>query len=295
MVSLAYGRSTGFAVDPIEKKPLYHFFPGSDVLSFGTVGCNLGCRFCQNWNISRARESGREMESLTPEDVVALARSARSPAIAFTYNDPVIWAEWAIDVARAARRRGIRTVLVTAGYVEEKAREDLFAGMDAANVDLKGFTEAFYSRFTLSHLAPVLETLEWLARQGRVWTEVTNLLIPGLNDDPAGIRKLAAWIGEHMGPDVPLHFSAFRPTWKMTDRPPTPPGTLTEARRIAREVGLRHVYTGNVHDEGGQTTLCPRCREAVVVRDWNAVRRNRLGPGGACPGCGEKIAGRFDG
>jgi pyruvate formate lyase activating enzyme len=259
------------------------------------VGCNLGCRFCQNWNISRARESGREMESLTPEDVVALARSARSPAIAFTYNDPVIWAEWAIDVARAARRRGIRTVLVTAGYVEEKAREDLFAGMDAANVDLKGFTEGFYSRFTLSHLAPVLETLEWLARQGRVWTEVTNLLIPGLNDDPGETRKLAEWVGEHMGPDVPLHFSAFHPTWKMTDRPPTPPGTLAEARRIAREVGLRHVYTGNVHDESGQTTSCPRCREALVVRDWNAVRLNRLGPGGTCPGCGEKIAGRFDG
>jgi pyruvate formate lyase activating enzyme len=295
MVSLAYGRSTGFAVDPIEKKPLYHFFPGTDVLSFGTVGCNLGCRFCQNWNISKARESGREMESLTPEDVVALARSARSPAIAFTYNDPVIWAEWAIDVSRAARRRGIRTVLVTAGYVEEKAREELFAGMDAANVDLKGFTEAFYSRVTLSHLAPVLETLEWLAREGRVWTEVTNLLIPGLNDDPGETRKLAEWIGEHMGPDVPLHFSAFHPTWKMTDRPPTPPRTLTEARRIAREVGLRHVYTGNVHDEGGQTTSCPRCREAVVVRDWNAVRRNRLGPGGTCPGCGERIAGRFDG
>jgi pyruvate formate lyase activating enzyme len=293
MVSLAYGKSTGFAVDPIEKKPLYHFLPGTSVLSFGTVGCNLGCRFCQNWNISKARESGRGMASQSAEEVVALAESSGCPSIAFTYNDPVIWAEWAIDVAREARRRGIRTVFVTAGYVEEKAREEIFAFMDAANVDLKGFTEEFYARATLSHLAPVLETLEWLAREGRVFTEVTNLVIPGLNDDPAETRRLAEWIGKHMGPDVPLHFSAFHPAWKMTDRPPTPPETLTQARRIAREVGLRHVYTGNVHDRDGQCTLCPGCGQGLVVRDWNAVRKNRLGPGGTCPGCGERIAGRF--
>jgi pyruvate formate lyase activating enzyme len=293
MVSLAYGRSTGFAVDPIEKKPLYHFLPGTDVLSFGTVGCNLGCRFCQNWNVSKARESGRGMASLTAQEVVALAASSGCPSIAFTYNDPVIWAEWAIDVAREARRQGIRTVFVTAGYVEEKAREEIFAFMDAANVDLKAFTEDFYARVTLSHLAPVLETLEWLAREGRVFTEVTNLVIPGLNDDPAETRRLAEWIGKHMGPDVPLHFSAFHPTWKMTDRPSTPPATLTQARRIAREVGLRHVYTGNVHDQDGQCTLCPGCGQGLVVRDWNAVRKNRLGPGGICPGCGERIAGRF--
>jgi pyruvate formate lyase activating enzyme len=294
MVSLAYGKSTGFAVDPIEKKPLYHFLPGTDVLSFGTVGCNLGCKFCQNWNISKARESGQSMATFTPEDVVAIAESSGCPSIAFTYNDPVIWAEWAIDVARAARLRGIRTVFVTSGYVEPSAREEIFASMDAANVDLKAFTEDFYARVTLSHLAPVLETLEWLARDRKVWTEVTNLVIPGLNDDPAETRRLAEWIGEHMGPDVPLHFSAFHPTWKMTDRPRTPPATLTEARRIAREVGLRHVYTGNVHDPDGQTTFCPGCGEAVVERDWNAVQRNRLGPGGTCRRCGERIAGRFE-
>jgi len=295
MVLLAYGKSTGFAVDPIEKKPLYHFLPGTDVLSFGTVGCNLGCRFCQNWNISKARESGRGMVPLTAEEVVALAESSGCPSIAFTYNDPVIWAEWAIDVARVARRRGIRTVFVTAGYVEEKAREEIFACMDAANVDLKAFTEEFYEKVTLSHLAPVLETLEWLARDGRVWTEVTNLVIPGLNDDPGETRRLAEWIGKHMGQDVPLHFSAFHPTWKMADRPPTPPATLTQARRIAREVGLRHVYTGNVHDREGQSTLCPGCGQVLVERDWNSVRRNRLGPGGTCQGCGERIAGRYEG
>jgi pyruvate formate lyase activating enzyme len=293
MVSLAYGRSTGFAVDPIEKKPLYHFLPGSGVLSFGTVGCNLGCRFCQNWSTSKARASERGMPSVTAEQVVALAEAEGCPSIAFTYNDPIIWAEWAIDVAKVARRRGLRTVLVTSGFVSEKAREEIFSWMDAANVDLKAFTEDFYAKVTLSHLAPVLETLEWLARDGRVWTEVTNLLIPGLNDDPAETRRLATWIGERMGPDVPLHFSAFHPAWKMTDRPPTPPATLTRARAIAREVGLHHVYTGNVHDPEGQTTFCPACRAALVARDGNSVRKNRLGPGGTCRSCGERIAGRF--
>jgi pyruvate formate lyase activating enzyme len=295
MVLLAYGKSTGFAVDPIEKKPLYHFLPGSEVLSFGTVGCNLGCRFCQNWDISKAKASGQGSETHTPEQVVDLAVLAGCPSIAFTYNDPIIWAEWAIDVARVARRRGIRTVFVTSGFVAERVREEIFSWMDAANVDLKAFTEEFYAKVTLSHLAPVLETLEWLVRGGRVWTEVTNLLIPGLNDDPEETRRLAEWVGAHLGPDTPLHFSAFHPSWKMTDRPPTPPATLTRARRIAREAGLRHVYTGNVHDPEGQTTFCPGCGEPVVVRDWNAVRAYRLGPGGTCRSCGERMAGRFEG
>jgi len=293
MVSLAHGRSTGFAADPVEKKPLYHFLPGTQVLSFGTVGCNLGCRFCQNWSTSKARESGRAMIEATAEQVVDLAEANGCPSIAFTYNDPVIWAEWAIDVAREARRRGVRTVFVTSGYVAERAREEIFAWMDAVNVDLKAFTEPFYAKVTLSHLGPVLETLEWLARQGRTWTEVTNLLIPGLNDDPAETRRLSEWIGSHMGQDVPLHFSAFHPAWKMTDVPRTPPETLTRARRIAREVGLRHVYTGNVRDPEGQSTLCPGCGATVIERGWNEVSRNRLGPGGSCPGCGERIAGRF--
>ncbi len=294
MELLAYGKSTGFAVDPIEKKPLYHFLPGTEVLSFGTVGCNMGCRFCQNWSTSKARATERSMETRTPQQVVDLAVSAGCPSIAFTYNDPIIWAEWAIDVAREARSRGLRTVFVTSGFVEEKAREEIFSWMDATNVDLKAFTEDFYAKVTLSHLAPVLETLEWLARDGRVWTEVTNLLIPGLNDDPEETRRLAGWILSHMGPDVPLHFSAFHPAWKMMDRPRTPPGTLTRARRIAREVGLRHVYTGNVHDPDGQATFCPRCGKAQLARDWNTVHRNRLGPGGKCGDCGERIAGRFE-
>ncbi|MFL5263400.1 MAG: AmmeMemoRadiSam system radical SAM enzyme [Anaeromyxobacteraceae bacterium] len=291
LVSHAYGRSTGFAVDPIEKKPLAHFYPGTNVLSFGTAGCNLGCRFCQNWDISKAKLAERASRSCTAREVVDLAVEARCPSIAFTYNDPVIWAEWAIDVAKEARARGVRTVFVTAGYVGEAAREDIFRHMDAANVDLKAFTEGFYGKITLSHLAPVLETLAWLART-EVWTEVTNLLIPGLNDAPEETRALAEWVGEHMGAEVPLHFSAFHPDYKLMDRPPTPPATLTRARAIAREVGLRHVYTGNVHDAEGATTSCATCGERLIERDWFAIRQSRLRDG-ACPSCGARLAGRF--
>lgn len=292
MVSLGYGQSTGFAVDPIEKKPLNHFYPGTPVFSFGTAGCNLGCRFCQNWNISKARLNTLRATSSTPQQIVNLAVEAGSPSIAFTYNDPVIWAEFAIDVAREAHQRGLKTVFVTAGYVREQARQEIFAHMDAANVDLKAFTESFYAKATLSHLAPVLETLEWLAKRTRVWTEVTNLLIPGLNDDPKETQALAEWVRDHMGADVPLHFTAFHPDFKMIDRTPTPPATLTAARAIAREVGLRYVYTGNVHDREGQTTYCPGCGQAVIERDWQAVRSYCL-KGDACRSCGSRIAGHF--
>jgi pyruvate formate lyase activating enzyme len=292
LVTLGWGRSTGFAVDPIEKKPLDHFLPGSRVLSFGTAGCNLGCRFCQNWDISKARLADRRAEEWDPARVVDLAVELGAPGIAYTYNDPVIWAEYAVDVAREARRRGLFNVFVTAGYVHARAREEIFAHMDATNVDLKAFTEGFYAKVTLAHLAPVLETLEWLARERRVWVEVTNLVIPGLNDAPAETRALAEWILGHMGPDVPLHFSAFHPDYKMLDRPPTPPATLAAARRIATEVGLRHVYTGNVRDPEGQTTYCPGCRAPVIERDWFAIRAARLAAG-ACAACGTRIAGRF--
>ena len=292
MVSLGYGRSTGFASDPIEKKPLNHFLPGTQVLSFGTVGCNLGCRFCQNWDISKARASERAMGEHTPGAVVDLAVRSGCPSIAFTYNDPIIFAEWAIDVAREAHARGLKTVFVTNGYVTREARAEVFEHADAANVDLKGFTEAFYAKATLSHLAPVLETLEWLARETRVWVEVTNLMIPGLNDDPAETRALAEWVRDHMGADTPLHFTAFHPDYKMLDRPPTPAATLTRARAIAREAGLRYVYTGNVRHREGQATYCPGCGQAVIERDWFAVRAYRL-DGDRCRACGHRIAGRF--
>ncbi len=294
LVTTAWGRSTGFAVDPIEKKPLAHFRPGSTVLSFGTAGCNLGCRFCQNWDISKARLGERRSgDGFTPERVVQLALEEGAPGIAFTYNDPVIWAEYAIDVARAAHEAGLFTAFVTAGYVGPEARAEIFPHMDAANVDLKAFTEEFYAKVTLAHLAPVLETLEWLARDGRTWVEVTNLVIPGRNDAPEETAALARWLVEHMGPDVPLHLTGFHPDFMMRDVPPTPAATLTRARAIAIGEGLRYVYTGNVHDTGGQTTYCPACGEPVIERDWHAVRRIRM-RGAACASCGAPIAGRFD-
>jgi pyruvate formate lyase activating enzyme len=293
LVTSGWGRTTGFAVDPIEKKPLDHFLPGSTVLSFGTAGCNLGCRFCQNWDISKAREVERLSEDAwTPERVVDLAVRAGTPGLAFTYNDPIIWAEYAIDVAQAAHARGLFTVFVTNGYVSPGAREDIFRHMDAANVDLKAFTEGFYERATLSHLAPVLDTLAWLAKESSCWVEVTNLVIPGLNDAEDEVRGLADWVVSHMGPDVPVHFTAFHPDYKMRDRPPTPPRTLTRARELARAAGLRYVYTGNVHDREGQTTFCPGCGAKVIERDWFAIRAVRMN-GSACARCGTRIAGRF--
>jgi pyruvate formate lyase activating enzyme len=232
-------------------------------------------------------------DAWTPERVVALARETGCQGVAFTYNDPIIWAEYAIDVAQAAHAAGLYTVFVTSGYIGAEARRDVFRHMDATNVDLKAFTDDFYARQTLSHLAPVLDTLEWLARETGVWAEVTNLMIPGLNDAPEETRALSEWIVGHMGADVPVHFTAFHPSYKMLDRPPTPPATLTRAREIAHAAGLRYVYTGNVHDPSGQTTYCPKCRVAVIERDWHAVRAVRL-ERGACAACGTRIAGRFD-
>jgi pyruvate formate lyase activating enzyme len=293
LVTNAWGRSAGFALDPIEKKPLAHYLPGSTVLSFGTAGCNLGCRFCQNWDLSKMRPGeGTAEDGWTPERVVALALEARAPGIAFTYNDPVIWAEYAIDVAEAAHAAGLFTVFVTAGYVSPSAREEIFPHMDAANVDLKAFTEAFYAKVTLAHLAPVLDTLAWLARFGRTWVEVTNLLIPGLNDAPEETRVLARWLMDQMGPDVPLHLTAFHPAFRLLDRPATPARTLGVAREVAQREGLRYVYTGNIRDPEGQTTYCPSCGTAVIERDWHTVRRSRM-RGSACIACGARIPGRF--
>jgi len=293
LVTTGWGRTTGFAVDPIEKKPLSHFYPGSTVLSFGTAGCNLGCRFCQNWDTSKARmDEAASEEEWTPSRVVDLARRMRAPGIAFTYNDPIIWAEYAIDVAREAHARGLFTVFVTNGYVGAEARADIFRHMDAANVDLKAFTEEFYARQTLSHLEPVKETLEWLARETDVWVEVTTLLIPGLNDGDDETRMLARFVRDRMSPDVPLHFSAFHPAYRMLDRPRTPARTLTRARAIALAEGLRYVYTGNVHDREGDTTFCPACGAKVIERNWFAVEAVRM-RGPLCAACGTRIAGRF--
>jgi len=295
-VQLGYGRSTGFAVDPVEKKPLNHFHPGTPILSFGTAVCNLGCKFCQNWDISKARLDAEDLRASTPAQVVALAEAHGCPSLAYTYNDPVIWAEYVVDVARAARARGVKNVLVTAGYVTEEARGELFADADAANVDLKAFTEEFYWKTTGAHLEAVLETLKWIHHRTPTWLEVTTLLIPGHNDGEDEIRRLVAWFRENLGPDVPLHFSAFHPDFKMMDVPPTPPETLRRARSAALAAGLRYVYLGNVHDAEGQTTYCAGCARPLIVRDWFAITRYEVDVedgAGACPHCGHPLPGHF--
>ena len=292
LYSLGYGSSTGFAIDPIEKKPLNHFLPGSEILSFGTAGCNLGCRFCQNWSISKAKLDEAQSVDVTPEDVVALAIKHGAPSIAFTYNDPVIWGEFVMDISRAARERGLKSVMVTAGYITPEARPEVFRFIDAANVDLKAFTERFYHRLTFSHLDPVLDTLIWLKRETDVWFEITNLMIPGENDGEDETKRLASWVVENLGESVPLHFTAFHPDFKLTDRPATPAATLKRARQIACSVGVKFCYVGNIHDRDGQTTYCPACRRALIRRSWHEILEYNLNAN-RCP-CGETIPGFFD-
>ena len=294
MVLTTYGRSSGFCIDPIEKKPLNHFYPGSSVFSFGTAGCNLACKFCQNWDISKSREMDTLMDAASPEAIARIALAQGCKSVAFTYNDPVIFAEYAMDAADACRALGIQSVAVTAGYMHDVARREFYAKMDAANVDLKAFTDEFYVRQTGAHLQPVLDTLAYLQHETDVWFEITTLLIPGLNDSPAEMEAMSKWIVRELGRDVPLHFTAFHPDYKLTDLPPTPPSTLRRARAIALAEGIRHVYTGNVHDTEGGTTRCPGCNRAVIVRDWHDILTYRLTADGHCDECGTAIAGRFE-
>ena len=293
MVLTTYGRSSGFCIDPIEKKPLNHFYPGSSVLSFGTAGCNLACKFCQNWDISKSRDMDRLMDQAGPQAIAAAARRHGCRSVAFTYNDPVIFAEYAMDVADACHDAGIKTVAVTAGYMHARPRQAFYAKMDAANVDLKAFTEDFYFRQTGSHLQPVLDTLRFLRHETQVWLEITTLLIPTKNDSEDEVRRLSAWVAAELGPDVPLHFTAFHPDYKLTDLPPTPASTLTRARAIALAEGLRYVYTGNVHDSEGGSTRCPGCGDALVLRDWHRILAYRISAEGRCIRCASPIAGRF--
>jgi pyruvate formate lyase activating enzyme len=264
------------------------------VLSFGTAGCNLACKFCQNWDISKSREMDRLQDRASPQRIAEAARAAGVASVAFTYNDPVIFAEYAMDTADACHALGVQTVAVTAGYIHPAPRKDFFARMDAANVDLKAFTDKFYLEQTASHLAPVLDTLQHIRHESGCWLEITTLLIPGLNDSTPELQALCRWIAAHLGPDVPLHFSAFHPDYKLNDLPPTPAATLQRARRIAQDAGLHHVFTGNVHDTEGGTTACPSCQAPLIVRDWYAVLSYALDEAGGCPHCGTALAGRFD-
>ena len=294
IVLTTYGRSSGFCVDPIEKKPLNHFYPGSSVLSFGTAGCNLACKFCQNWDISKSREMDTLMDAASPEAIAQAAQRAGARSVAFTYNDPVIFAEYAMDTADACRALGVKTVAVTAGYIGVDARREFYAKMDAANVDLKGFTDEFYVKLCGARLQPVLDTLVYLKHETDVWFEITTLLIPGKNDSAAEIEAMSKWIFKELGPDVPLHLTAFHPDYKMTDLPRTPARTLTCAREIALREGIRYVYTGNVHDRTGGTTFCPGCAKAVVVRDWHEILSYELTPAGRCTHCDAQLPGCFE-
>ena len=294
MVLTTYGRSSGFCIDPIEKKPLNHFLPGTPVLSFGTAGCNLTCKFCQNWDISKARSFDRIQDLASPEAIAEAALQTGCRSVAFTYNDPVIFLEYAVDVAQACRERGIKTVAVSAGYISPEPRIEFFRHMDAANIDLKGFTDGFYRNLCSAKLGPVLETLEYLEHETNVWFEITTLLIPGENDSASEIEAESAWIMDRLGPDVPLHFSAFHPDWKLVDSRPTPPATLRMARRIAKDAGIRYVYTGNVYDPAGQATYCHSCGAMLIGRDRYDLTAWKLSADGSCDECGTSCHGVFE-
>jgi pyruvate formate lyase activating enzyme len=293
MFLTTYGRSSGFCIDPIEKKPLNHFYPGSSILSFGTAGCNLACKFCQNWDISRSRDMDRLADQATPEAIAAAAVDRGCKSVAFTYNDPVIFAEYAMDIADACHSRGVKAVAVTAGYIHAQARREFYSKMDAANVDLKGFTDEFYWKLCGARLAPVLETLVYLKHETNVWLEITTLLIPGKNDSDEELQAESKWIMKALGPDVPVHFTAFHPDHKMNDIPATPAATLTRARRIAMDAGLNYVYTGNVHDATGGTTYCSSCRKALIARDWHRIDAYAVSSEGTCPECSTALPGHF--
>lgn len=292
LYSLGYGRPTGFGLDPIEKKPLNHFYPGTKILSFGTAGCNLGCKFCQNWSISKAKIDEHNSFSASPEEVISIAKKNHSPSIAYTYNDPTIFGEYVIDISKLAREEGINNVMVTAGYIDKQARKDVYKFIDAANVDLKAFTENFYFKLTSSHLNDVLDTLIWIKKETDVWLEITTLLIPDENDSQEEIKKMCSWICQNLGDDVPLHFTAFHPDFKMRNKGRTKLETLISAYQIAKTEGVKFVYLGNVSYEAGQTTYCPSCSTELINRSWHDVIINRMNKN-KCSKCGSEISGRF--
>lgn len=293
LVTLGYGKPTGFAIDPVEKKPLNHFLPGTKILSFGTAGCNLGCKFCQNWSISKAKLDDSNSLKAAPEDVVKLAKENDAPSIAYTYNDPTIFGEYVIDISKLAREENIKSVMVTAGYIDKEARKDVYKYIDAANVDLKGFTERFYWKNTYSHLNDVLDTLVWLKNETEVWMEITTLLIPDENESEEEIKSECEWILKNLGDSVPLHFTAFHPDFRMIDKERTPGYLLTRARNIAISMGIKYCYVGNVRNVEGQTTFCPGCGTALIQRDWHIVISNNL-KNNRCNKCGTEIVGIFN-
>lgn len=294
IVLTTYGRSSGFCVDPVEKKPLNHFLPGTGTLSFGTAGCNLACKFCQNWDISKSREMDTLSDQASPEKIASTAKMAGARSVSFTYNDPVIFMEYAIDVAKACHQQGLKTIAVSAGYISPEPRKEFFNYIDAVNIDLKGFTDEFYFKQTGAHLEPVLDTLKYIKNETNVWLEITTLLIPGLNDSDEELNELTTWIKNNLGPDVPLHFSAYHPDWKLKDIAATPADTLVRARNIALNNGLHYVYTGNIHNEEGDSSYCHQCGEKLIGRDWYVLTEWNLDKDGKCSNCKTPLAGIFE-
>jgi len=292
LILTTYGKSSGFCIDPIEKKPLNHFYPGSSIFSLGTVGCNLGCKFCQNWDISKSREMERLQQSASPSQIAIAAKQSGCVGVAYTYNDPVIFIEYAIDIAKACKSLGLKSVAVSAGYIETKPRIDFFEVMDAVNIDLKAFTNTFYKKLCMSNLQPVLDTLRYIKHETTTWLEITTLLIPGENDSPQEIESLSTWIAKELGPDVPLHFTAFHPEYKLLQKSKTTPQTLLMAHDIAKKSGLHYVYTGNILHEKTQSTYCPGCNNKLISRNWHEIKSYDI-VGSSCGKCGQKIAGEF--
>lgn len=294
IVLTTYGRSSGFCIDPVEKKPLNHFLPGTGTLSFGTAGCNLACKFCQNWDISKSREMDTLSDQASPEKIATIARESGAKSVSFTYNDPVIFLEYAVDVARACHEQGLKTIAVSAGYICPEPRKEFFQYIDAVNIDLKGFTDEFYFKQTGAHLEPVLDTLKYIKNETNVWLEITTLLIPGLNDSDEELHELTSWVKNNLGPDVPLHFSAFHPDWKLKDIGSTPADTLVRAREIALKNGLNYVYTGNIHNEEGDSSYCHQCGKKLIGRDWYVLTEWNLDKDGNCKFCNAPLAGVFE-
>ena len=287
--AVTYGHPCSVHVDPVEKKPLFHFLPGTGILSLATVGCNLHCKNCQNWEISQENPENAAAYRLPPEEIPALARRERCPSVAYTYTEPLVYYEYTLEGCIACRREGIRSALVTAGYINREPMERLCRVVDAANIDLKGFTEEFYRDVCGATLQPVLDTLV-LAKSMGVLVEVTNLVIPTLNDSEGQIRPLCRWIARNLGRETPLHFSRFHPQYRMRNLPPTPAAALDRAREVALSEGLQFVYIGNILRPDGEDTFCPGCRKPLVERRGFQILQNRIREG-RCPDCGAKIYG----
>jgi pyruvate formate lyase activating enzyme len=287
--TLVYSRVVALNIDPIEKKPLFHFRPGKEALSLATAGCNIECKFCQNWNISQFRPEQVNASTITPKEMVGIAEQRGVPIIAYTYSEPVIFYEYMYDTAAEGKKAGIDSVMISNGYIRQQPMEDLLPQMAAVKIDLKAFTERFYQETCSGELKPVLDILQLLAKKN-TWFEIVVLIVPTLNDDPSEIREMSRWIKAELGPDVPVHFTRFHPTYKIKSLPSTPVGTLERCHGIAREEGLNFVYCGNVPGHPTESTYCPKCSKAVVKRFGFSILENNI-KNGLCAFCGQKIPG----